>query len=178
MNDSSSLAVRLRDEHRLGEAYPPSPKAEVAVGELNAGRVPPLLCPGGPSRGALRLLRSSRYALTQPDAFGAGASRDGQAIAASLATTFALHRRRMRRERSERSVRTQITSFSRLLPNQAIHHCSPTQGDAASPLSMPCTELSRSVSSASPILYHFARHICALPGGPSLRDGPCKAESE
>ena len=32
---------------------------------------------GGPSRGALRLLRSSRYALTQPDAFGAGASRDG-----------------------------------------------------------------------------------------------------
>ena len=42
--------------------------------------------------------------------------------------------RRMRRERSERSVRTQITSFSRLLPNQAIHHCSPTQGDAASPL--------------------------------------------
>ena len=29
------------------------------------------------SRGALRLLRSSRYALTQPDAFGAGASRDG-----------------------------------------------------------------------------------------------------
>jgi hypothetical protein len=25
----------------------------------------------------LRLLRSSRYALTQPDAFGAGASRDG-----------------------------------------------------------------------------------------------------
>ena len=33
---------------------------------------------GGPSRGALRLLRSSRYALTQPDAFGAGASRDGQ----------------------------------------------------------------------------------------------------
>ena len=37
-------------------------------------------------------LRSSRYALTQPDAFGAGASRDGQAIAASLATTFTLHR--------------------------------------------------------------------------------------
>ena len=32
---------------------------------------------GVPSRGALRLLRSSRYALTQPDAFGAGASRDG-----------------------------------------------------------------------------------------------------
>ena len=30
-----------------------------------------------PSRGALRLLRSSRFALTQPDAFGAGASRDG-----------------------------------------------------------------------------------------------------
>ena len=106
---------------------------------------------GGPSRGALRLLRSSRYALTQPDAFGAGASRDGQAIAASLATIFTLHRsvaerrsplkrshlqssRRMRRERSERSVRTQITSFSRLLPNPAIHHCSPTQGDAASPL--------------------------------------------
>ena len=97
------------------------------------------------------LLRSSRYALTQPDAFGAGASRDGQAIAASLATIFTLHRsvaerrsplkrshlqssRRMRRERSERSVRTQITSFSRLLPNPAIHHCSPTQGDAASPL--------------------------------------------
>ena len=40
----------------------------------------------------------------------------------------------MRRERSERSVRTQITSFSRLLPNPAIHHCSPTKGDAASPL--------------------------------------------
>ena len=32
---------------------------------------------GGPPRGALRLLRSSRYAFTQPDAFGAGASRDG-----------------------------------------------------------------------------------------------------
>ena len=31
-------------------------------------------------------LRSSRYALTQPDAFGAGASRDGQAILASVAT--------------------------------------------------------------------------------------------
>ena len=45
---------------------------------------------GGPSRGALRLLRSSRYALTQPDAFGAGASRDGQAIAASLVTAFTL----------------------------------------------------------------------------------------
>ena len=28
---------------------------------------------GVPSRGALRLLRSSRFALTQPDAFGAGA---------------------------------------------------------------------------------------------------------
>ena len=83
------------------------------------------------------LLRSSRYALTQPDAFGAGASRDGQAIAASLATIFTLHRsvaerrsplnhahlqssRRMRRERSERSVRTQITSFSQLLPNPTI----------------------------------------------------------
>ncbi len=82
-------------------------------------------------------LRSSRYALTQPDAFGAGASRDGQAIAASLATIFALHRSvaerrsplehshlqsswRVRRERSERSVRTQITSFSQLLPNPTI----------------------------------------------------------
>ena len=141
-----------------------------------------LYAPGGPSRGALRLLLSSRYALTQPDAFGAGASRDGQAIAASLATTFALHRsvaerrsplershlqssRRMRRERSERSVRTQITPFSRLLPNPAIHHCSPTKGDAASPLRMPCTELSRNVSSASPILYHFARHICRVARG-------------
>ena len=28
---------------------------------------------GVPSRGALRLLRSSRFALTRPDAFGAGA---------------------------------------------------------------------------------------------------------
>ena len=32
---------------------------------------------GGPSRGAWRLLRSSRYALTQPDRFATGASRDG-----------------------------------------------------------------------------------------------------
>ena len=39
---------------------------------------------GGPSRGALRLLRSSRYALTQPDAFispGRQAVREADALA-------------------------------------------------------------------------------------------------
>ena len=68
---------------------------------------------------------------------GGPSLRDGQAIAASLATIFTLHRSvaerrsplnhthlqsswRMRRERSERSVRTQITLFSPLLPIPTI----------------------------------------------------------
>ena len=55
------------------------------------------------SRGALRLLRSSRYALTRPDRFAAGASRSSGNLTASPQVYFA------RRNRIARQAVRQVT---------------------------------------------------------------------
>ncbi len=82
--DAASSRVTPKEMRRLAASLTDLDAARCRVSLLRRGATEPPVDDGaaethkgGPSRGALRLLRSSRYALTQPDAFGAGASRDG-----------------------------------------------------------------------------------------------------